>query len=350
MGVGNSKPESVGGDMMRKNRGLYRSVYSDENLTEAWYQVRTRGTETSGADGITLTQFQRYLFRELRVLQRELAKGQYKPLPIKITTLKKTDGSYRPIGILAVRDRVAQRAVLNVIEPVFEAEFEPTSFGFRPGRSREMAMDYVAMLVNRGLTWTVHFDIERCFESIDLNRLRKAVAAKIRDKALRRILEAWLSPTAIYSSRRKSPFQTVPVEGLVQGSPLSPLLANVYLDQFDKSCRRKAIQIVRFADDVLLLAHTQREAKEHFAIALKILRRLKLRVNSSKTRFAHVEEGLEFLGGTLVFDEETGTWMSHFPEKEEAVESTETPVGRVRELVFSAEEFEGSNDGDVVRG
>ena len=334
---------------MRKSRGLYRLVYSDENLTEAWYQVRTRSAETPGADGITLTQFQRYLFRELRALQRELAAGQYKPLPIKITRLKKADGGYRPIGILAVRDRVAQRAVLNVIEPLFEAEFEPTSFGFRPGRSREMAMDYVAMWVNRGLTWTVHFDIERCFESIDLNRLRKVVAAKIRDKALRKLLSAWLSPTAVYSSRHKNPLHAVPVEGLVQGSPLSPLLANVYLDQFDKACRRKAIQIVRFADDVLLLAHTQQEAREHFAIALKILKRLKLRVNASKTRFAHVEEGLEFLGGTLVFDEETGAWMPYFPEKEDATESAESPVDRVRELALSAEEFEGNNNGDALR-
>jgi len=335
---------------MRKSRRLYRLVYSDENLTEAWHQVRTRSAQTPGADGISLMQFQRYLFRELRTLQRELETGQYKPLPIKITTLKKSDGGYRPIGILTVKDRVAQRAVLNVIEPLFEAEFEPTSFGFRPGRSREMALEHVAMLVNRGLTWTVHFDIERCFESIDLGRLRKVVAVKIRDKTLRRLLNAWLTPTAIYSSHRRSPFQAVPVEGLIQGSPLSPLFANVYLDQFDKACRRKANQIVRFADDVLLLAHTQQEAKERYAIALKILKRLKLRVNPSKTRFAHVEEGLEFLGGTLVFDEEIGTWRPHFPEKRETAESAESPLDRVRELILSAEELEGSNDGDAVRG
>ena len=318
-------------------RSLYREVYSDENLTEAWHHVRTRSSEAPGVDGVTLTQFQRYLFRELRKLQRELETGRYEPLPVRITSLKKSDGGYRPIGILAVRDRVARRAVLNVIEPLFEAIFEPTSFGFRPGRSREMALDCVAAFVNQGNTWTVHFDIERCFEGIDPKRLGKLLSRVVKDRKLLRLLNAWLHPTGVL---QKGPSRPQPIRGLLQGSPLSPLLANVYLDQFDKRCRRKGIPAVRFADDILLLARSQKEVRGHFKTALRMLRDLGLRVNPEKTRFAHVEEGIEFLGGTLVFDEEEGIWVARFPEEE----------GEPDVPVLSPTVSGGNHDGEPLRG
>ena len=179
---------------------LYLRVHSDENLTEAWHQVRTRGTESAGADGVSLVQFQRYLFLELRKLQRELKDGTYHPLPLKLATIKKPGGGHRPIGILAVRDRVAQRAVLNVITPIFEAEFEPVSFGFRPGRSREMALEYVAALVNQGYQWTAHVDIERCFEAIPVEKLRRILARKLKDRRILRLINAWLKMDSVRST------------------------------------------------------------------------------------------------------------------------------------------------------
>ena len=329
---------------------LYVQVYSDENLTEAWHQVRTRGTESAGADGVSLAQFQRYLFLELRKLQMEPKNGAYRPLPVKLITIKKPGGGHRPIGILAIRDRVAQRAVLNVITPLFEAGFEPVSFGFRLGRSREMALEHVASLVNQGYQWTAHFDIERCFENIPLAKLRRLLARKLKDRRILRLINAWLEMDSVRSTGRGS-ISGGHLSGLTQGSPLSPLLANAYLDQFDKACRRKGIQVTRYADDVLLLGRSQHEVQADFKAALKMLKRLQLKVNPAKTRFLHVEEGIEFLGGTLVFQvsDGVGSWHPWFPDLGEEEGQEEKP------LVLHAYETpagagERGLDGHPVRG
>jgi group II intron reverse transcriptase/maturase len=304
-------------------RRLLGQVISDENLTEAWHKVRTQSSEMAGVDGVSLSQFQRYLFRELKILQRDLEEGRYRAQPAKLIYIAKQDGSQRPIGILTVRDRVAQWAVLNVIAPIFEAEFEETSFGYRPGRSTQMALEHLARLVNQGFPWAVDLDIQNCFESINLARLERLLAHKIKDRRLRKLIHQWLTLERVHVSQR-GVVRKEPSHGLLQGSPLSPLLANVYLDKFDKLVRHKGLKTVRYADDIIVLCRTRPEAEKALQTVRKLLISLELDLNPSKTSILHVDEGLRFLGGTLVYcpeEDGNGVWTTAFPERDEEQES-----------------------------
>lgn len=301
---------------------LYQAVYSDEVLSEAWHRVRSRGSDSAGVDGVSLAQYQRHLFRELRKLQDDLRNRHYRPLPAKQVLLPKGDGDARPIGILSVRDRVAQWAVLLVIGPVLDAGFESCSYGYRPGRSREMALNHLCDLVNQGMEWVVHADIEKCFERIDLGKLRQLIARKIKDRRLRKLIDSWLALECV--QERTAPVWREPSRGLVQGSPLSPLLANLYLDQFDKMALKKGLTIIRYADDFVVVCRTRRQAEKHLKVARKILRRLKLTINPMKTSIEHVSEGVTYLGCRLVFDAVgKGCWvpldaLASFPSPEGA--------------------------------
>ena len=284
--------------MSNSGKKLYRQVYSDENLTEAWHKVKSN-SDAAGVDGVTVAQFQRYLFSNLKALQRDLQKRSYRPQPVKRIHISKPDGSKRPLGILTVRDRIVQRAVLNVIEPLFEADFEATSYAFRPGRSVEMALEEVARLVNQGYSWVVDLDIEDFFESINLERLYSFIAKKVKDRELRRIIRRWLEVETV-SIEKNGLFRKERSRGLLQGGVISPLFANIYLDRFDKQARKKGLKVVRYADDILILCRTEREARKGLKIARKLLAKLDLELNPQKTRILHVEQGLRFLGETLL--------------------------------------------------
>jgi len=323
--------------MFNSRQHLYRSVHSDENLTEAWHKVKTKGSGTAGMDGVSVAQFQRYLFQKLKSLQRDLRERRYQPQPAKLVYIPKDNGDKRPIGILTVRDRIVQRAVLNVIEPLFEAEFDNSSYGFRPGRSVQMALEHLSRLVNQGHLWAVKLDIHQCFESIDLHKLQRVIAYTIKDRRLRRLIHLWLMIEPV-QRRHHVEKQGMHMKGLTQGSPLSPLLANVYLDQFDKKARRKQLHMVRYADDIVILCHKQAETKKALKQATTILASLGLALNPHKTRILHVEEGLSFLGATLEFqtgDDENIGWVPSFPELKEEKEPDE-----IAETQFVAEDFE----------
>jgi len=279
---------------------LYRQVYSDENLTEAWHKVKSN-SDAPGVDGVTITQFQRYLFSNLKALQRDLRRKRYRPQPVKCTYIPKPDGSKRPLGILTVRDRIVQRAVLNVIEPLFEADFEETSYGFRPGRSVEMALEQVARLASQGYEWAVDLDIEDFFESINLRKLYGFIAKKVKDRELRRLIRSWLEAETV-TIRRNGLLKREEARGLLQGGIISPLFANIYLDKFDKLARKRGLKVVRYADDILILCKTRRQAQRSLKIARKLLARLDLRLNPRKTQIVHLERGLSFLGATLLLE------------------------------------------------
>lgn len=322
--------------MFNHGKRLYRSIYSDENLTEAWHWVKTKNSGTAGIDEVTLVQFQRYLFQKLKSLQQDLQERRYRPQSARLTYIRKDGGDRRPIGILTVRDRIAQRAVLNVIGPLFEAEFDNSSYGFRPGRSVQMALEHLSELVNQGYLWAVKLDIQQCFENIDLRRLQRVIARTIKDRRLRKLIRLWLTIGSV--SRGHVEEQRARAKGLLQGSPMSPLLANVYLDQFDKKARRKQLCIVRYADDVVILCHTQAETKRALKQATAILASLGLALNPHKTYILHVGKGLSFLGAILKFqtgDDEDGRWVPSFPEI-----ITEPELDEVTETQFVSADFE----------
>jgi len=324
--------------MFNGGKRLYRSVCSDENLTEAWHKVKTKSSGTAGINRISVAQFQRYLFQKLKSLQQDLQERRYRPQPAKLVYIRKDNGDKRPIGILTVRDRIVQRAVLNVIDPLFEAEFDNSSYGFRPGRSVQMALEHLSKLVNQGYLWAVKLDIHQCFESIDLRLLQRIIARRINDRRLRKLIRSWLMIEPLQRGFHVEEQRTRPTKGLLQGSPLSPLLANAYLDQFDKRARRKQLRMVRYADDIVILCQTQAETKKALKQARVILASLGLTLNPHKTRILRVEEGLSFLGATLEFqtgEDEDGRWVPSFPEI-----ITEPELDEVTETQFVSADFE----------
>ncbi len=275
---------------------LYRRVHSDEVLTEAWRKVRAN-SQVAGVDGVTIPQFESRLFMKLKGLQRELETRKYTPQAVKRLSLPKADGRRRMLGILTVRDRIVQRAVLEVIQPRFEAEFEESSYGFRPGRSIEDALEQVRRWVEQGYSWSLDLDIASFFDRIPLDRLYRQIRAKLHDRELLRLIRTWLELGRLNSEQRGWGFwRRERRRGVLQGSALSPLWANIYLDRFDKRARQAKLKTVRYADDILILSPGRPEAKAALKWADHLLGRLGLALNHHKTSLVHAEKGFDFLG------------------------------------------------------
>ncbi len=384
-----------------------------ETLEAAWRKVRAN-KGGPGSDGVTIQQFETQLPKHLRELASELAEERYYPLPAQKFMLKKSNGNTREISVLALKDRIVQRAVCDLITPIYESKFLDCSFGYRPGRGVPHAVAAVNTIRAEGYEWVVHIDIENFFDCMDTHILMRFLRASVNEPLIIRLIQMWLDMGGIllppklpgwYShlentlhhvgggvdqvinqlllqrrhnhldygeyqntqledewamdesetlTRNETLAQTgkevlttfgrdglilllanakrfwrplatkqlliiAPIAmavlaaptvgyivkermnrprkiGILQGSPLSPLLANIYLHPFDKAMQRSGIRLVRYADDILLLCRT--EARAHHALqhAQKRLAALKLELNRKKTQIAHFSTEIEFLG------------------------------------------------------
>lgn len=278
-------------------RSLYAKIHSDENLTEAWHHVR-QGSDAAGVDGVSVVQFQRRLFSHLKEIQSQLQQSCYEPDLVKRFTLPKPNGKRRQLGLLTVRDRVAQAAVLRVIEPLFEARFEPFSYAYRPSRNPQMAIDHVRRLASSGRPWIVDVDVESCFDRIPLDCLFKVLCRRIKNRKLRRLLHRWLELQAL-NSKPSEHFRKPRHLGLLQGGLLSPLLSNIYLDQFDKAATQRGLKVVRYADDIVVLCVNRRYAKSALKTAQKLLEQLGLPLNPQKTQIRQIDHAFSYLGEPL---------------------------------------------------
>jgi group II intron reverse transcriptase/maturase len=279
------------------SRTLYRQVYEDATLTEAWRKVRA-GTTAAGVDEMTVAQFEARLFANLKALQDDLRKHQYQPQPVKRISVPKADGTRRPLGILTVRDRIVQRAVLEVIGPVFDRSFEECSHAFRRGRSVHTALAQVARLIQQQHGWLVDLDIASFFERIDTSRLFKFIKHQLTDGELRRLIRAWLEVETVVVTRTGVGRKEAP-RGILQGGVLSPLFANVYLDRLDKHALGRGLKLVRYGDDIVVCCRSQAEAQKTLRCMQKLLARLDLDINPRKTTIVHAEKGFRFLGERL---------------------------------------------------
>ena len=286
-----------------QQRGPLRPTAPEQLFTPgvmhaAWLAIRRAGGG-AGVDGVTLKEFAGALDAELETLRAELAGGRYQPRPIRQIMVPKRKGGLRPLALWALRDRIAQRAVYEIIAPSFEANFLPCSFGFRPGLGTQDAVNAVIAYRDQGLRWIVDADIKHCFDRIDHRLLMRLVCRGVHDRLMRRIIQSWLQARILNSA------DGVPrYAGASQGSALSPLLANIYLHEFDRVVSgRRRLALVRYADDFVICTQRKGDAEEAEKIATHALRRLRLELNPHKSRIVHLDEGFSWLGHFLIRNE-----------------------------------------------
>ena len=268
--------------------------FTPEAMRRAWLAVKRAGGG-AGVDGVTLEIFDRNLEPELNALREELIQGTYRPRPVRRILAPKVNGGLRPLAMWALRDRIAQRVVYEILAPSFESVFLPSSFGFRPGRSVQDAVEQVIRHRDQNLRWVVDGDIENCFDSIDNRRLLRLVGKRVKDKLLLHYVAGWLHADILNSADgmpRKA--------GTSQGSVLSPLLSNVYLHEFDREMARNHLALVRYADDFVVCCRRKTDAEKALAAAEAGLARLRLTLNRRKSRIVHFDDGFEWLGYFLV--------------------------------------------------
>jgi RNA-directed DNA polymerase len=262
-------------------------------LEAAWQKV-ARNKGAAGVDGQSIERFAVQAERYLQELQAVLKEGSYRPCPVKRVEIPKGDGRTRPLGIPTVKDRIVQTALKMVIEPIFEVQFRPGSYGFRPGRSCKDALREVDRLLKEGSTWVVDADLQSYFDTIPHDRLMTLVASAISDGAVLSLVESFLQQDIMKDLARWTPMMGTP-----QGAVISPLLANLYLHPLDLLMEQSGCRMVRYADDFVILCRTEEEA-------LSALRQVEawvaangLTLHPDKTRVGDSRQpgqGFEFLG------------------------------------------------------
>lgn len=277
---------------MKKWYSLIDKVYQLENLRRAYRAVRAN-KGAPGIDGETVEAYGQHLEERLSQLHHELKTGTYEPQPVLRVEIPKPDGSKRPLGIPTVKDRVVQQALLNILQPIFEPDFHPSSYGYRPGRSCHQAVARAEMFINKyDLKHVVDMDLSKCFDRLDHELIIRGVNRKVSDGSVLKLIRKFLTAGVM-----KDGAWEVTDIGSPQGGVISPLLTNIYLDHFDQTMKARGIRIVRYADDILIFARSRKEAGKYRQIATNILEgELKLVVNKQKTHLTSAYKGVPYLG------------------------------------------------------
>jgi group II intron reverse transcriptase/maturase len=278
--------------MARIYYSLYDRMFHEKRLLQAFAKVKSnRGS--AGIDGQSITDFSEHLPEEIARLVRELKEKSYRPQPVRRVEIPKSDGTLRKLGIPAVRDRVVQQALLDILQPIFDPDFHPSSYGYRPGRSCHQAIAKASLFIRRyRRRWVVDMDLSKCFDTLDHELIIQSFRRRVSDGSILWLLRLFLQSGIMTTDGWRESRQGSP-----QGGVISPLIANVYLDAFDQQMKERGHRIVRYADDILILSCSKKGAENALQVARHILEgELHLKVNERKSRIVHSREGVPYLG------------------------------------------------------
>ena len=279
------------------SKHLFEQLCTDKKLLEGWREVK-RNRGTSGSDGQTIEAFEARLHEEITRLRQELENWKYESQPVRRVEIPKPDGAgVRLLGVPCIRDRVVQTAMKQLIEPILDPHFSKQSYGFRPGRNQQQAVEAAQRIVQSGKGYVVDIDLSKFFDRVNQDRLLSRLSRVIEDKRIIKLVAKTLRSGAMENG------VLIPTtEGTTQGSPLSPLLSNVVLDELDKEIEKRGLEHCRFADDCNIFVKTPKAAERIMkSISEFIEKKLKLVVNKAKSKVA-VSSLVKFLGMTIVDD------------------------------------------------
>lgn len=266
---------------MKKQVGtdLIDKVISDENLWRAYKKVR-KNKGAPGVDGITVYQLKAHMHKYYQPLKKKLKDGSYQPQPVKRVAIPKPDGSKRYLGIPSVLDRVVQQAILQVIEPIIDPHFSDKSFGFRKGRNAHQAIKLAEQYYEEGYRTVVDCDLKGYFDTIHHQRVRAYLEEFISDKIVLRLIWKFL-----HSGILDKDIYIETTEGAPQGGPLSPLLANVYLNKLGRELEKRGHRFIRYADDFVIFVKSKRAGERVMQSITKFIEKdLGLTINQQKSK------------------------------------------------------------------
>lgn len=289
---GKDGTESAETGMERVYYSLYDRMLSGKNMQEAFQQVKS-AKGAPGADGQSIQDFAAELEQNVQILVQELREKRYQPQPVKRVEIPKPDGGIRKLGIPAVRDRVVQQVLLNILQPIFDPHFHPSSYGYRPGRNCHQAVSKVTLFMRTyGREWVVDMDLSRCFDTLDHQIILRGFRKRVADGSILNLIQLFLE-SGVMTEKGWQASGT----GSPQGGVISPLIANVYLDEFDQFMKDRGHRMVRYADDIVIVTNSRKAAENAQKQATAFLEgELKLTVNQEKTHIVHGSQGVKFLG------------------------------------------------------
>jgi len=286
-----------------KNRkDLLEEICDRENMQEAYLKV-VRNKGAGGVDGMTVGELDGWLEENYEALIGRLLAGKYKPMPVKRVVIPKEEkGKVRELGIPVVVDRMIQQAIVQVLTPIYEPLFSKTSYGFRPNRSAHDALKRVKEYADEGNVWCVSLDLERFFDTVNQSKLIQLLGEKVVDGRVVSLIHRFLMAGVMVDG-----VVTPTEEGTPQGGPLSPIMANILLNELDGELERRGHSFVRYADDILILKATKKAAERtRDTVTEFIEKRLFLKVNREKTIVARVNQNVKYLG--YGFYKNKGEW------------------------------------------